>query len=40
VVGTQTAEETGRQIGQLIDEMFESFELLSTPPTTTAQPQQ
>jgi hypothetical protein len=40
VVGTQTPEETGRQIGQLIDEMFESFELLSTPPTTTAQPQQ
>jgi hypothetical protein len=36
VVGTQTPEETG----QLIDEMFESFELLSTPPTTTAQPQQ
>jgi hypothetical protein len=40
VVGTQTPEETGRQIGQLIDEMFESFELLSTSPTTTAQPQQ
>ena len=40
VVGTQTPEETGRQIGQLIDQMFKSFELLSTPPTTTAQPQQ
>jgi hypothetical protein len=40
VVGTQTHEETGRQIGQLIDQVVKSFELLSTPPTTTAQPQQ
>lgn len=40
VVGTQTHEETGRQIGQLIDQVVKSFELLSTSPTRTAQPQQ
>ena len=40
VVGTQTDEETGRQIGQLIDQVVKSFELLSTPSTTTARPQQ
>ena len=40
VVGTQTDEETGRQIGQLIDQVVKSFELLSTSPTRTAQPQQ
>lgn len=40
VVGNQTREEIGQQIGQQIDQMVNSFELLSTPPTTTAQPQQ
>jgi hypothetical protein len=40
VVGNQTHEEIGLQIGLQIDQMVNSFELLSTPPTTTAQPQQ